>query len=723
LTSNKQFEECLRLIRHRPTKFIGLDFETFGDVNLPAFGLDNYVNGGLFQPLIASVAEYGNNTKTFDFIRYGEEAIRSFRQFVLDALSWGAWFTAHNVGFERAVLEHMGFGDEVLCRITDSAVAARAMGAASHLEAAAPQLTSINKLETGRDLIMLFSVPNELNGGKPMTWDQIKADKNLRKKWEDFVEYCEVDAFASLMITQLWAARTPFMREHELEWYTYLMNRQGWNVDTNLVREMKLRYEHNSAQLSSDFLVKHGIENDKFLNSTPQMKAWCDERGIKTTSFDAEHIEKLWTRINKQLTKMNPKSKWWQGYHDVLDLLQTKRELGGSSLSKLQKILDLVSSDGQLRNQYMHLGAGQSYRTTGKGVQLQNLKRLSQEPLDFDEDPDAMTDIDNSTMAENLRQVFYSLMPDGRQVVGDFSSVENRMLAWVAGDDAKIAAFKAGKDMYKHQATLIYGVRYDDVTKPQRQVGKVGELGCGYGAGPGAITRFAGKMGIDMTEEEALNLVRNWRSTNPLVVELWDRIGSAAQQAVSLNATIEVDLAHGLKLVFETFDAPPSLAKQHPGVQSLRMSLYGDRGADFILERVFQGVYMRGTDVCFYKPSDRKTGDLWSNHYRDPKTGKIVFYKVYGGKLTGILIQSLCREMFFDSMQLLFKVLSEVPNATLIGQFHDELVVSWWPFTGIGGRTLQQVESLMSAAMSMTRYSLQGFPLQADIKNDYRYTK
>lgn len=716
----------------RPTGFIGLDFETYGNVNLPKYGLDRYMNDPSFQVLIGSVHERSLKGLTFDFVRNPGKAPIAFREFVLKALEWGFWFTAHNVGFERGCMQKLGFDDEVLYRITDSAVVARAQGAASHLEAAAPQLTDIEKLEVGRNLIMKFSVPTDANGGRPYTRAEIEADLELSQEWALFAEYCEVDAEASRVIVEQYSDTESFLREHEMEWYTYLMNRHGWNVDLELVNEMQLRFEHNTQQIVSEFYALYGKNpdgtpafSDKFLNSTPQMKAWCEARGIKTSSFDSEHVEKLLTRVQKQLGKMKPTQARYDGYEAVEALLIVKKELGGSSLSKLQKIIDLTGTDGRLRNQYMHLGAGQSYRSTGKGVQLQNLKRLSASPLDFDDDSaDVVEDADNTTLAENLRQVFIADELAGRQIVGDFSSVESRGLAWVAGDDMKVQAFKDGKDMYKVQATLIYpGLQYENVTKQERQIGKVGELGCGYGAGPGALSRFAGKMGIEMSEEEALGLVRGWRGTNPKVVDLWDRLGSGLQQAVELNAEIEVELAHGLRLVYIPFDPPASLRAQHPGARSIRMQLWAEHGTEFVLERVFHGCYMRGTDVCFYKPSDRKTGDLWKNHYRDPKTGKVVFYKLYGGKITGILVQSMCREMFFDGMKGLFVLLKDVPNATPIGQFHDELVTSWKPSNEKGSVTLDQAMNLVNTAMSMPRYSFRGFPLEADVKNDYRYTK
>lgn len=704
----------------------GLDYETFGEVNLPKRGLDNYVNGAGFTPLIASMDSDTLGSETFDFIRYPEHARAKFMERIWSARSWGVPLSAHNLGFERAVMEFMGLEPLDYSNAIDSAVVARMMGAASHLEAAAPQLTDIRKLEVGKELIQLFSIPNERNGGRPFTWDEISADSELEAKWRLFAEYCEMDAKASRTIVETY--RGPAMdREQQNEWLTYRMNQVGWNVDLVKVREMQRRYEDNSAQLISDFTVRHDIQSTTFLNSTPQMQAWCEVRGIKTSSFDAEHVTRLKKRINNALAKMNPTDPRYEGYNDVLDLLIIKEDLGGSSLKKLQVILDLVSDDGRLRNQYMHLGAGQTYRTTGKGVQMQNLKRLSSNLLDMEDLDDPDNEIDNTTLAENLRQVFTATHEDGRLIVGDFSSVESRGLAWVAGADWKIDAYRAGKDLYKVQASTIYGKDYDSITKDERQTGKLGELSCGYGAGPSAVTRFAGKMGIDMTEEQALDMiVRPWRASNPETVELWETLNSALHQFVTQGRTVPVSLAHGLSLGLRPVETPQSLHAQHPGAQSMTMRLYSrsnDGRDDWVMDRMFHGLYMRGNDVCFYKPSDRKTGDLWKNHYRDPKTGKIVFYKLYGGKLAGILVQSMCRELFFDSLQQLHKTLAAVPNVDIVGQFHDEIVLDWAPGASGHGMSLEDTKKVMEVAMSTVRPSFKGFPLQAEIQDDFRYTK
>ena len=140
-----------------------------------------------------------------------------------------------------------------------------------------------------------------------------------------------------------------------------------------------------------------------------------------------------------------------------------------------------------------------------------------------------------------------------------------------------------------------------------------------------------------------------------------------------------------------------------------------------ILTRVFHGVYRKGRNICYYKPTPRKTGPLWVDNHYDPKLKKRVYYTLYGGKLAGILTQSFCRELFFASlleMKELFE-LEGVTNVKIVGQFHDEIVVDWVP----GSHPLDEVREMMAQAMSKTHSDIVNFPLVADIKQGYRYIK
>jgi len=714
-------------------KYIGLDFETYCDVNLPVHGLDRYVHDPSFRVLIASIKLPDGRKKTYDFIYNGKAAMKELKTMLWSHYDQGeAVFAAHNVGFERAVLDvAFGFEDDFLKRMVDSAVIASCQGAARSLETSAAQLTGVHKLETGRDLIMLFSVPNEANGFKCPDIDFIESSPELRAKWQQFKDYCEVDAEASASIALKFPLETwSTEQEQRYEWLTREMNVNGWHVDMELVNEMQLRYEENAERARIQF--EGSVDSGLNLNSNAQLKKWCEARGVRMSSFDQDHVDQYVGKIERALVKLSPTDPKRTGYMEVHAMLTTKQVIGGSSLSKLQKIIDLVGVDGRLRDQYMHAGAGQTYRTSARGVQLQNLKRLG--PLKLDDMGvvfDHTKSLSNDVLAENLRQVFTAEDPDGFLFVGDFGSVESRGLAYLAGEEWKLDAYRQGKDIYKVLASRFSGVPYDDITKEARMEGKYSELSCGYQAGGQAVKDFMHRLGFEVDLPGAEERVAQWRDANPKIVDLWQKLDDTLHEFVATGVTVAIPLAHDLWFKLTSIDTPESLQAQHPGAQSMLMVLEhrsARAGASVVLERVFHGVYARGRNIAYYKPSTLKGGDLWKGSYMHPKTKKTTFYTIYGGKLSGILTQSLCRELFFQSLLQLYNTLKHADNVMIIGQFHDEIVVEWKPFTpGAGGSygclTEQDVRSAMQRAMTSVSWQFKEFPLTAEINKDYRYTK
>lgn len=699
--------------------YTGIDFETYGSRNLPKVGLDNYVTDPQFRPLICSVAyrDYKGNVrlKTFDFVSraYKDQHLQEFEMFMCNDSN--ITFSAHNAGFERAVLQRMNIHLRA-DRFIDSAVIARIMGADSHLENAAPQLLGVDKLEQGKNLILKFSIPRE-NGTALV--DDPNWDSTTDPDWVLFIEYCERDALLSLLFAEKYGEELGTINEQVYEPITARMNQAGWRVDLDTVRAMLDRSEFNKDEALALFRQKYDPEGKLNLNSLKQLKEWCKARGISASSFNEEHVNKLIEKIESKIAS-DPDLTFdqEQNYTEVLHMLDTKRIIGGSSLKKLPVILDLVGEDGRLRNQYMHCGAGQTYRTSGTGVQMQNLKRLST-IRDVTTITDPAVEWTNEDIAANLRQCFTATNPRGELIVGDFSSVESRGLAYLAGEQWKLDAYADGKDLYKVLAGKIYGVQYEDVDKAQRQTGKVGELSCGYGAGPVAVTTFAKNMHVEMSEVEALQLVRDWRETNPKIVQLWDKLDALLHRGVRLaeNEFAEEQLAHDIVVSIARIETPPALQQQHPGAKSLvvRLSHLGSQ----IMERVFHGCYERGRNICYYKPSGRKTGNLWSGSYIDPKTKKLRFYDIYGGKLAGILTQSFCREIFFGVLMMVEYAVVR-PGVTLVGQFHDEIVLDFDPdvSTALIGDVLLRLEREMS---NPGRFD--GFPLSAEVKHAYRYIK
>ena len=325
-------------------------------------------------------------------------------------------------------------------------------------------------------------------------------------------------------------------------------------------------------------------------------------------SFNEKNVAKLLGRIE---AKLNSSAKLTHeqraGYEAVKDLLITKQVMGGSSLKKLQVILD-TQHEGRLYDQYLHCGAGQSLRTTGRSVQMQNLKRLAETP-DVSVLHDQSIHWDNEKLAENIRQVFTASNPTGKLIVGDFSSVESRGLAWLAYENWKLDAYRKGQDLYKVLATKIYGVPYDQITKEQRMTGKVGELSCGYGAGPAAVIDFAEGMGVQLNTAEATKLVWDWRDANPRIVDLWDQLNTMLHAVVeSGRGHVKWELNDGLYLRFSADTPPSSLTKINPNSVTVCMQIVDSDDHHTVLARYFHGCHRRGRNIVLLQAKRVEVG-------------------------------------------------------------------------------------------------------------------
>ena len=690
----------------------GLDFETYGEESIRDVGLENYVTQPSFQVLTATLAEVVDgvpvNHRFFDFVTGGDTELDNFKH----AMRYIDTVCAHNAAFEQRVLEFLGamIPGSVLW---DTSVMSRQEGGSSSLAQAAAQLLppGMGKLDEGTRLIRKFSL-----GPTPPTAESVKNDPD----WQTFAEYNIRDAQISAIIaTGHWYQCAP---RKDIDYpSTYRMNREGWFVDIPLVKEISKRYEQNKKDLLDEFHANFTKPGEEPLNfrSHKQKKTFCQDRGVKAVSFDEMHVERYLAALDKKMQdpKLEP-GKATQ-YAEVYQMLKVHQQLGGSSLSKIPKILALTSKDGRLRDQYMHCGAGQTFRTSGVGVQMQNLKRLST-IRDVETIYDPNVEWSNDDLASNLRQVFRAEHPDGRLIVGDLSSVESRGLAFLAGETWKLDEYREGRDLYISLASKMFNLPYDSIDKhsPERSAGKVGELSCGYGAAATAVHSFAQKMGIDMSEAEAAKLVSDWRAQNPNIVEFWATLQRLLEEALAGRQAIYT--RDDLQVGIDPITAPESLQAMHPGAVSLLLTL--KYAGELVVSRVFHGCYRRGRDICYYKHSDRKTGDPWNRSYEDPKTKRREYYRIYGGKLAGILTQSFCREIFFVGLSSLSRALRSAPNAKLVGQFHDEIVVEWTPpAEPTSGMSLEEVEGLMDAWMCYSQF--QGFPFAAEIKSGHRYIK
>lgn len=756
----------------KTSEYAGLDYETYSDVELggpDGKGLPNYIASPNFRVLCASVSVHGSRWTidwVFNCVWFTDsEGNRRYQKCFLDEASsemerffalTDETLIAVNAGFERAVTRWL-FPDFDPFRFQDAAVDARICGVESKLEVASRQMSVTSKLTVGVDLIQLFCVPNEYYPNGP-TAELIEKNGHI-DEWLLFIEYCEVDAKAGVEI-RLKAHEILdrfddglIEREAQYERLTWQMNQNGWAIDMPLVKKMKLRSWANSIIAQQAFVVEtgDGVEPINF-RSHQQLRAFCEKRGVKYKSLDKHHLPGVLSGVKKRIAKLeeskdeqDPKTypsieRGITMLKEVEALLETKLEIGGSMLTKLPVILNLVSEDGILRDQYMHVGAPQTYRSTGRGVQMQNLAKLKMEKDAFGNEVardistlyDLGTHWSNGDMANNLRQVFVSRHPQGKIIVGDFAGVESRGLAFEAGETWKLDAFRQGLDVYKVLVTrFIPGLEYDAVTPDLRPRGKYSELSCGYQASGKAVQDFMFRLGFSVTIEDATQNVEDWRRACPAIVDYWDLLDDAIKTCVRSNQPVEEQLANGLSLRITPFTME-SVTAIRPGALSVCVQLLFN-GAPYVT-RFVHGLYFYSAPkskmikLCYYKPAERlNEGALWRETYnhkelKDEKGKPLkVRNSIYGGKLAGILTQSMCREMMFESLAEYDRLLREngVTNALICGQFHDEINTDWWPEEG--GHSEEFVMELKKQAMTTT--TLTGFPLDVEVKSAYRYIK
>ena len=707
----------------------GVDFETYCEVDIKKVGIYNYAAHPSFRPILVAIDAPHGSELTFNphnpvfrhlhlavdashgssltFNLFDQDQLRIFVEGVQSMIDENYAFIAHNADFEALCFQHLNLKP----RLVDSAALSRALGASSSLANATMQLGVGYKMSEGRELINMFCRPHD---GEALVDNVDSWDSDTWDDWALFVRYCRTDARAAKLLSTI----MPNQLNKDLTKYeamTHAMNERGWPVDLDLVQRMYDKSEENKAAALETFRRDYDPDGKLNLNSHVQLKRWCRERSVLASSFDEQHVASMKERVVKKLLTTSPTNPKYEKLSAVYRMLRTKQVVGGSSLKKLPVIQRLTSEDGRLRGQYMHIGAGQSFRTSGTGVQMQNLKRLGAILPELD----SLDTWNNDTIAENLRRVFTASREDGQLLVGDLSSIESRGLAYLAGEHWKLDAYRNKLDLYKVLGAKVYGVQYDDVTKAQRQTGKVGELSCGYGAGAGAVSSFAQKMGVNMSESAAPELVYDWRDQCPATVELWSKLDRLLHRTLAVDGMcVDTDIAPGMVdtvyISLENIDTPESLLKINPKAKSLVMSLHVNNSV--FMSRYFHGCYYRGRDICYYKPSDRKTGAPWTDTFRNQKTKQLGYNKLYGGKLTGILVQSFCRELFFRGMERAFR--EERHGFQLIGQFHDELVVDWFP----GFYTLGQAQALLYKAMT-GELMFRELPIEAEVHSDFRYIK
>ena len=502
-------------------RVLSIDLETYSDVDLSTCGVYRYVEGD-FHILLFAYAFDDDPVRIID-MACGEELPQEIVDAIFDD---GVVKAAWNAQFERTCLSKF-FGT----RLSPDAWQCSMIWAASlslplALKNAALVLkTGEQKDKAGEDLIRFFSVPckpTKTNGGRTRN-----LPEHAPEKWRQFKEYCLQDVRTERDIRKKLEA-FPLMPQ---EWNFYHMdqriNDRGVRIDKTLVEQAITCDLMLSEEMSKKAYELTGLENP---NSVSQLKGWLEERGIEISSLGKKDVAAMIKEIDKGGLDQ-----------EALDMLKLRLQMAKSSVKKYQAADRYICSDGRAHGLFQFSGANRTQRWAGRGIQLQNLPQNHISTLDEARELvklgcfDMVESIYGNTPDILSQLIRTMLIPkEGCEfIVADFSAIEARVLAWLAGEQWRMDAFKRGDDIYCASASQMFGVPVvkHGINGELRQKGKVAELACGYGGAAGALISM-GALDMGLTEEELPGLIDDWRTANPHIVQFWWDVEKAAMDTV-----------------------------------------------------------------------------------------------------------------------------------------------------------------------------------------------
>lgn len=615
-----------------------LDLETFSSADLPRGGVKKYTEASDFEILLMSYAWDGGPVQLWDFTQSGPPDWLA-PALVDPAITKIAW----NVSFERNCL------NAALCIYTppeqwrDAMTIAAMNGLPMSLDAAGAALQlQQQKLATGKALIRYFCMPCKptiSNKGRTRNLPEHAPDK-----WEQFKEYCLRDTVVEQTIYDRLASFPVPEWERRLEALDARINERGVLVDMELAESAVALDEQSRAQNVAEMQAITGLENPR---SVAQLKAWLATKNVNVDSLNKATVSELLGTVTDPGTRR------------VLELRQLT---GKTSTKKYQAILDAACADHRIRGLLQYYGAARTGRWAGRRVQLQNLAQNHLENIETVRELVRARDLETLEIAyDSVPDVLSQLIrtaliakPGRTFLVADYSAIEARVVAWMAGEQWRMDVFAQGGDIYCNSASQMFHVPVvkHGINGHLRQKGKIAELACAYGGGVGALKAFgADKMGL--SEEEMLTIVQHWRRASPTIPRFWSATERAARSA----------LAHPGK----TFSVQPCGVKYRRDADALRCKLPSGRILSYWGANI-------GPDGHLYYMGQNQTTRKWERT------------ETWGGKLVENIVQAVAR----DCLAVALLRLDDAGFQTLF-TVHDEVIVE----EPQGRRTWQDVAEIM----------------------------
>ena len=583
----------------------------------------------------------------------------------------------HNSNFDRTVLREQGVHIPVE-KVVDTMV----LALQHSLPGSLGQLCDVlnvpqdkAKDKAGKKLIHLLTKP------RPSNVKLRRATRDTHpEEWAAFVEYARLDVDAMRSVFGRLPAWNDSRHERHLWRIDQRINDRGVAVDLEFARAALRAFDRAGRTLATRAAHLTGGS----VTSATQRQRLLDH--LKDAhGFETEDLTRA-TLGNLLGGDLNPQ---------VRELLEIRQQAAATSPAKYSVLLNATNRDGRLRGLIQFCGAARTGRDAGRLFQPQNLPRS---PDWFDDDVQATTVAAMKADCEHLiwdniseRCAFAVrgalVAPEGKKlVIADLSNIEGRVLAWLAGEDWKVAAFKAydrgdGHDLYKVTAGRILGKDPGDITKAERQLqGKVPELAGGYQGGVGAYRKMGGAVFDAMTDEAIQEIVTAWRRAHPRTRNLWYDMEAAARSAINNLGESFGDLI--------TFDVKPDAQ----GIAWLRMRLPS------------------GRYLCYPRPEVSDSGSLF-HEGMNQFTRKWERLDTYGGKLVENAVQAIARDVFMIGM-----LRAEEAGYSVCIRVHDELVCE------TPDEPAYSSEGLAALMSTNPSWSV-GLPLAAAGFEAYRYRK
>ena len=504
---------------------LSIDIETYSDIDLAKSGVYAYVDSGSFQVMLLAYAFDDEPVQCIDLMK-GE----AIPQKVVDAiLSDEIPKTAFNASFERVCLsKHFGVPlSPVSWHCT--AVMTSMLALPLSLEGVG-EVVNIQqkKLREGRDLVRYFCTPckpTKANEGRLRNFPD-----NAPEKWQSFKAYCQRDVEAEREIRRRLHKYPVSKHEQQLYCLDQEINDRGILVDLMLVEQAIMIDKRFQREAQARAYELTGLDNP---NSVSQMKEWLGDQGVETKSLDKKAVKTLIQETDGE----------------VMEMLKLRLLMAKTSVRKYEAIQRSVCSDGRVHGLLQFYGANRTGRWAGRLVQVQNLPANHMRDLGDARQLTRMGDFEAidmlypsvpNVLSELIRTAF---VPKAgcRFIVADFSAIEARVIAWLAGERWRLDVFKSHGKIYEASASAMFGVPIEEITKGSslRKKGKVAELACGYGGSVGALNAM-GALDMGLQEEDLHPLIQQWRAANPQIVKYWWDCDAASIKAVRNRVAVSL---------------------------------------------------------------------------------------------------------------------------------------------------------------------------------------